>query len=118
MKTKDLQSFSFRLDALDVAVEAAAMAVSLAEGLPTHLRPIGQQMVRSASSIVLNLGEGLGRVGRSRAHLFCIAYGSAKETSAALALLNRIGAIDSVRAREVSESLDRVQAMTWRLSKS
>ena len=115
MKTTDSLSLSFRFEALDIALQASAEAMTLVDGIPAAMRPIGQQAVRAASSIVLNLAEGAGRVGRDRVHLFRIAYGSAKETSAALALLQRMGAIDSAQAEQTTSLLDRVQAMTWRL---
>ena len=117
MKTTDSLSSSCRFEALDIALEAASQALVLVERLPANMRPIGQQVVRSSSSIVLNVAEGAGRIGRDRLHLFRIAYSSAKETSAALALLKSVGVVDSARAEQIASLLDRVQAMTWRLSR-
>ena len=115
MSETNSSSVTFRFEALEVALQASAETVGLTGGLGVSLRPIGQQIVRSSSSMVLNLAEGAGRVGRDRAHLFRVAYGSAKETSAAVALLQRMGAVNSERAQKASDLLDRVQAMTWRL---
>jgi four helix bundle protein len=51
-------------EALDKAVHAAAIAISLARRVPAPLRPIGEQMIRAASSEPANIAEGSGRCGR------------------------------------------------------
>jgi four helix bundle protein len=52
--------------------------------LPSHLR---SQMDRAASSIALNLAEGLGRsTHKDQRHFFTMALGSTKEVQAILAL--------------------------------
>ena len=104
-----------KLVAVEVAVDAAASAIQLVARLPVAYRPIGDQVVRSASSIALNLAEGEGLTGKSRQHHWRIAYGSAKETSAALELLLRIGCIDEERAAVALDQLDHTRAMTWKL---
>ena len=63
------------------------MAVSLAMRVPAPLKPIADQVIRSASSVPANLAEGHGRSGRDRLHHFRIAYASAKEVDVHLRIL-------------------------------
>ena len=98
-----------------MATEAAVAVFRLAEGLAVAHKGLGDQVTRAASSVVLNLAEGNGRFGRDRVQHFRIAYGSAKEASAALRLLVGTKAVPVEAGQAVLEALDRVQAMTWRL---
>ena len=103
------------LIATDKAIEAAAEAISLVKQVPAPLKPIADQVIRSASSVSANLAEGHGRTGKSRVHHYRIAYGSAKEVEVHLQLLVSAGVIDKPRTCEALELFDRVRAMTWRL---
>ena len=104
-----------RLAVYQHAVEAAGIALILALNVPAPLKPIADQLVRSASSVPANLAEGHSRTGRDRAHLWRIAYGSAKEVDSQLRLLVTAGAINRDRAENALQLFDRVRAMTWRL---
>ena len=97
------------------AVEAAGIAVALAVKVPAPLKPIADQLVRSASSVPANLAEGHSRTGRDRAHLWRIAFGSAKEVDSHLLLLVASSAVDPGRAEVALELFDQVRAMIWRL---
>jgi len=70
------------------ALEAAGIALALALRVPTPLKSIADQVIRSASSVPANLSEGHGRIGRDRMHHWRIAYASAKETDSHLRLLH------------------------------
>jgi len=104
-----------RFDALDKAATAAGIAISLVMRVPAPLKPIADQVIRSASSVPANLAEGAGRSGRDRIHHWRIAYGSAKEVDTHLRLLVGAGAIDGDRAQRSLTLFDDVRAMTWRL---
>jgi four helix bundle protein len=104
-----------RFDALEKATTAAGIAISLAMRVPAPLKPIADQVIRSASSVPANLAEGSGRSGRDRMHHFRIAYGSAKEVDTHLRLLVGVGAIDNSRTEISLQLFDDVRAMTWRL---
>ena len=91
-----------RFDALEKATTAAGIAISLVIRIPAPLKPIADQIIRSASSVPANLAEGAGRSGRDRLHHWRIAYGSAKE-------------VDTDRAASALQLFDDVRAMTWRL---
>ncbi len=104
-----------RLLALELALEAAGLAIRLVSRLPPQLRSLGDQVVRAASSVPANLAEGAGRAGRDRLHHWRIAYGSALEVDSHLRLLLTVGAIDPEQAGAAIRLFDRVRALTWRL---
>ena len=98
-----------------IALEAAGIAIKLVMRVPAPLKPIADQVIRSASSVPANLAEGHGRVGRDRSNHWRIAYASAKEVDSHLKLLAHAGAISQTAARDVMKAFDQVRAMTWRL---
>jgi len=104
-----------RFDALEKATTAAGIAISLVIRVPAPLKPIADQIIRSASSVPANLAEGAGRSGRDRLHHYRIAHGSAKEVDTHLRLLVGTGSIISSRAETAIQLFDDVRAMTWRL---
>ena len=106
---------STRFDALEKATTAAGIAISLVLRVPAPLKPIADQVIRSASSVPANLAEGAGRSGRDRMHHWRIAYGSAKEVDIHLRLLVGTGAVNSSRTEAAIQLFDDVRAMTWRL---
>ncbi len=77
---------------------------------------LARQIRRAASSSALNLAEGSRRSGRDRKHHFRIAAGSADEVRAALHVAEAWGDIDPSDASTTLELLDRLLAMTWRLT--
>jgi len=97
------------------ALEAAGIAIALVIRVPTPLKSLADQVIRSASSVPANLSEGHGRVGRDRFHHWRIAYGSAREVDSHLRLLVGAGAIDAKEAGTSLHLFDEVRAMTWRL---
>jgi four helix bundle protein len=109
------QQHATGFDTHDKAIEAAGIAISLVMRVPALLKPIADQVIRSASSVAANLAEGAGRSGRDRMHHYRIAYGSAKEVDTHLRLLMGVGAIDTSRTETSLQLFDDVRAMTWRL---
>ena len=103
------------LIATEKATAAAGHAIQLAMNVRSPLKSLGDQLIRSASSVPANLSEGHGRIGRDRSHFWRIAYGSAKEVDVHLRLLVAAGAVDATLAQQVIRSFDEVRAMTWRL---
>ncbi len=110
-----MQQQSTRFDALDKAVKAAGIAISLVMRVPAPLKPIADQVIRSASSVPANIAEGAGRSGRDRFHHWRIAYGSAQEVDTHLRLLVGTGSINTSRAEVAIRLFDDVRALTWRL---
>ena len=101
--------------ALDKALEAASIALTLSQSIPSRMRPLADQLIRCSSSVPANLSEGHGRSGRSRRHHWQIAYGSAKECEVFLQLLVSAGAVDGRQAQQAISLLDEVRAMIWSL---
>jgi len=97
------------------ALAAAGAAIKLAMRIPAPLKPLADQVIRSASSVPANLAEGHGRSGRDRLHFWRIAYASAKEVDSHLRLLAATGAVSPSAAKAALEGFDQVRAMTWRL---
>jgi four helix bundle protein len=106
---------SSSLVAHEKAIEAAGIAIKLAMRVPAPLKPIADQVIRSASSVPANLTEGHGRSGRDRAHMWRIAYASAKEVESHLRLLASAGPVDGSAVNRAIALFDEVRAMTWRL---
>jgi four helix bundle protein len=104
-----------RLIAHRRALEAAGIAIKLAMRVPAPLKPIADQVIRSASSVAANLAEGHGRSGRDPRHFWRIAYASAKEVDSHLRLLAAAGAVDPSAAQTALDGFDEMRAMTWRL---
>jgi four helix bundle protein len=102
-------------DAHDKAVTAAGIAISLAMRVPAPLKPIADQIIRSASSVPANIAEGSGRSGRDRLQHWRIAYASAKEVDTHLRLLCLTRAVHREKATTALQLFDDVRAITWRL---
>ena len=98
-----------------LAVEGAAEGCRLTATVPPVLRSQQEQAVKAVARIPLAIAEGQGRTGRDALHLYRIAYGTAKETSAVVELLAALDAVDGAGAAVALRKLDRVQAMLWGL---
>ena len=96
------------------AIEAAVRVISLVRRVPAPLKCLADQVIRSASSVPVNIAEGHGRSGRDRVHHWRIAYGSAKEVDGHLRLLALAGAVHSTRAVDALQLFDDVRFITWR----
>ena len=97
------------------ALEAAGFAIKLVTRVPAPLKPIADQVIRSAASVPANLAEGHGRIGRGRSNHWRIAYASAKEVDSHLQLLAAAKAVSPSAADIALDGFDQVRAMTWRL---
>ena len=102
--------------ALDLALEAAALVIATCQRVRGPLRPLADQALRAATSVPLNLTEGNGRAGGDRLYHFRVAYGSAREATAAIGLLAASRSIPQADAAKALDLLDQVQALTWRLT--
>jgi four helix bundle protein len=100
--------------AIEVAYEAAGLVKKPIDVLTRQNRSLGDQALRAASSMVLNLEEGNCRTGADRLHLFRIAEGSTRELRAALRLASSWGQIDvPIKAMAL---LDRLSGLIYGLT--
>jgi len=106
------------LEVSRLALETIATLRPLVPRIRRHDRSLAVQLVRAASSTVLNLGEGeYSDPGTKRAR-YCNAAGSANETRAALAVAVAWGYLTPAQAEPATSRLDRVIAMLWKLSRA
>ncbi len=68
---------------------------------------LARQLRRAASSVVLNIAEGSGSVGRLRTARYRTALGSARETLACLRVGEALGYVEAVPT-SVTQRIDRV----------
>jgi four helix bundle protein len=105
-----------KLEVSRVALETIATLRPLVPRIRRYDRSLAVQLVRAASSLALNLGEGeYSDPGTQRAR-YCNAAGSANETRTALAVAVAWGYLTSAQAEPASCHLDRVIAMLWKLT--
>ncbi len=103
-------------EALDIALETIRQLRDPLRMLARRDRDLGNQLRRSLSSMALTLAEGWRREGGDRTHLFRTAAGSAEESRAALRVADAFGYLSLERLKRPLEGLDRVLAITWRLT--
>lgn len=96
-----------RLDVYKLSMEVSRWMLSLT--FPKGLSDLKNQGCRAATSVTLNLAEGLQRRGRARSNHLAIARGSAAET------LTVIDLVRPLRADEMMEKLRRVDRMLEKL---
>jgi four helix bundle protein len=103
------------LVAYDVALDLIRALRPVVAQLRTHSPDAADQVERAASSIVLNLAEGMRRNGRDPRRFFDIAHGSAGEIRGALDLAEAWGwPVETAQARVL---LDRELGLLWGLTR-
>ncbi len=107
-----------RLDVLDVMLEVIRSLRPVLVILKRADANLEDQLRRAATSTALNLGEANGSQGGNRRARFFTALGSAREVRTALRVAEAYGYIDAKLASELDAQVDRVIAMTWRLTQS
>lgn len=96
------------------ALETVQSLAPAVKAVMAHDPDLGRQLRRAASRIVLNIAEGAGpRNGNSRLR-FRTAFGSTRETRAALELAAAFGYVE--RDEQVFDALDRIAATLFRLA--
>ncbi len=105
-----------QFEALEIAVRAVGCLRGPVETIGRKDRALEQQLRKALSSVPMNLGEGRRRSGRNRFHLYRVAAGSADEVCVALRISQAWGYVELEDVAEGVELLDRVLAMTWKLT--
>jgi len=116
MNTTQTTPSSVRFHVLSVALELISHLREPLERIQMHDGDLARNLRRAASSIAMNLSEGNRRVGKDRLHLFRVAAGSAAEVRTALWVALSWGYFEAEVAEEALSRLDRVLAMTYRLT--
>lgn len=108
-----------KLDVYRVALEFAAWAYRLAQGLKGPDRHAKDQLTRASQSIVLNVAEGTGKRSRSdRCRFYEIARGSAFESGATLDILVACDVLHHGDVAGGHELLHRLVSMLTKLTRS
>ena len=100
---------------LEMAKTAAKETVELTRKLNYDSAELKKQLIRSVTSVPLNIAEANGRNGKDRNYHFNVAYSSAKESIVNLELLTMIGSICENRARFCLSNLDQICAILYKL---
>jgi four helix bundle protein len=103
-------------DALEVSLDLVRSLRRPLERLRSRDRCLCDQVRRAASSVPMNLAEGRRRSGADRLHHWRIAAGSAEELRTALRVALAWGDLQPAEVAETLRLIDRVLAMTWRLT--
>ncbi|MEM7610048.1 MAG: four helix bundle protein, partial [Myxococcota bacterium] len=107
-------SKSFR--ALDAAYSLISTLVPVVAAVGRRNRALKVQLERAASSIPLNLSEGWGLQGGNKRTRYLSALGSAREVAAIVEVARRWRYISDSQASEVSQLVEAIAAMSYRLA--
>jgi four helix bundle protein len=104
-----------RLDAYRVAEQLDDVVVAICERAPRGYGWLLDQIQRASGSVALNIAEGIGRSGNDRLQHLRIARGSANETDAGAALMERRKLVRPLERAEVKHLASRVVAMLTKM---
>jgi len=104
------------LIAYQVSVELLPLLRPIVETIKRHDSNLADQLLRAATSVVLNLAEGQRREKGNKHRAYEIAHGEAREVLGCLDCARGLGWIADDRAAR--ETLDRLLALCWGLTHS
>ena len=116
MTTETKRPGAHQFVALEVALQIVVALREAVGVVRRHDVDLAKQIVRSASSIAANVGEGRRRVGRDRLHFFRIAAGSAEETGVHLRVALAWGWLRADQVEPAFALIDRELALLWGLT--
>lgn len=105
------------LDAQFVALDLIRALRPLCEQIARSSADLADQLRRAATSVVLNLGEGVRRTGRDKRRAYRIAAAEAQEVRAALEAAVAWGWVDEVAVTAARALADRVARVTYALAR-
>jgi len=119
MTTETKHPGAHKFVALELAIEIVAGLRDVVDVTRKRDRDtdLARQILRSASSIAANVGEGNRRVGKDRAHFFRIAAGSAEETRVHLRVAVAWGWLGESDVEQSMTLLDRQLRLLWGLTR-
>jgi len=98
----------------EVSIEVIKLLRPVVAAVQIHDADLADQLKRAASSISLNLAEGMGSAKGNKQKHYSIARGSANEVRAAIQTAQAWGWIDD--ASGIEPVLDRLLALLWGLT--
>ena len=102
-----------------LAIWLAAYVYRVTKRIPADARPVRRQLIRSVTSIGLNIAEGWGESSPAeKARFYRSARRSAAETLGALDILLALKAIDQTVIARTDPALDEIHAMLIAMSKT
>lgn len=105
-----------KIDVYRLSLEVLDLSVEVAESVPRGQRHLADQMKRAASSISLNIAEGVGEYKPlEKARFYRMALRSASETGAILQIIRRLKIINDPSYQTFYEALTRVSKMLTKL---
>ena len=105
-----------RLQVFQVALELAARAKTIAGEIPRGHRSLADQLLRAASSVVLNIGEGANRTtSGAKRQRYSEARGETGEVAANAQLLVTLDLVPGPACDQLIHAAGRVAAMLTRL---
>lgn len=105
-------------DAYDRSIDLLRSLAPLITAVASADPSLADQLRRAAQSVPLNVAEAQRRTLRDRRNRFRIALGSAAEVAACLDVGLALGYVAAEQVAPALELVDRVRAMTFRLSRS
>ncbi len=106
-----------QLDIVNVSLQSIRALAPIVRKIRSQDKDLADQIRRAASSVALNLGEGLGSTGGTQRARFESARGSLRETRMALQVACEWGHVERETITEADALLDRIGAMLYRLSR-
>ena len=108
-----------KLDVYQLAIEFAARADAIVEGLPRGRGYLANQLQRAALSIVLNIAEGAGKYSfADKACFYTRARGSTTECAAVLDVCRKLKILSPAAVESEKAILARIGQMLTKLIKS
>ena len=105
-----------KFKALEMAKTVAKETIELTRELNYDSLDMKKQLIRSVTSVPLNIAEANGRNGKDRNYHFNVAYSSAKESIVNLELLIMLGSICERRAKACLSNFDQICAILYKLN--
>ena len=108
--------FHRQLDVYQLSLDFVEVAAEIVKKLPRGQSYLGDQLKRSASSTVLNIGEGAGEFSKNeKARFYRMALRSATESASTVDIIHRFQHIDDHLYCQSDKMLDRIIAMLTKL---
>ena len=101
---------------LEMAKIIAKETIELTRKLNYDSAELKKQLIRSVTSVPLNIAEANGRRGKDKSYHFNVAYSSAKESIVNLELLVMLGLVCENKAKFCLSNLDQICAMLYKLN--